>query len=379
MAKRAELTESEIKTLRKALESDAVEGVRGFLNRGLDPNAKLEDDYAQFSPLHMAALRGAAGVVRLLLDAGAKVNAKVAGGTPLMDACLGCGTLPKKDEVVKLLLAAGADPNAKSGSDEGDSGLTALMHAAEDAGLEVIKLLLAAGADPKILTRKGRSAINLALERMYDRPESQTMAVIRTLVEAGCPAAGACLACPVGEGNIEIVRYLISAGADVNAATDKLDQFRNSGPGASMVSLALQGVINSEMDKGWPAYDPQARGRYVQVLKELVRAGASLAPRAGGLPPLTMAAAYGGDLEAVKLLLELGADPKACSDWRMATALHAAAAYGHLEIARALIDAGADVNILSPENRTPLDEAILNNRTELADLLRSAGGRQGSA
>jgi ankyrin repeat protein len=376
MAKRATLAEDEARRLQKALRADDVETVRGFLGGGLDLKAKLEVDGAPFGPLHEAASRGAADVVRLLLDAGADVDRKVNGATPLMDTCLGCGSDPKRHRVAEILLAAGADPNALSGADEGDSGLTALMYAAESGGTEMIRLLLAAGANPSILTRHGRSAVNFALERMHGRPD--TMSLLRVLIEGGCPATGACLVCPVGEGNTEIVQYLIAAGADVNARTNKFDDFRRHGPGSSLVSLGLQGAVNAGMEKEPSVHDPQARLRYVQILKSLVQAGADVNSATSGVPPLTVAAAYGGDVEMVKLLLELGADPKARSDSRLATALHAAAGYGHVEIARILLDAGADVNALAPRNKTPLDEAIQNQRAEVADLLRQTGGREGT-
>jgi ankyrin repeat protein len=145
------------------------------------------------------------------------------------------------------------------------------------------------------------------------------------------------------------------------------------------VDLALQYAINSEMMKEFSSYDPTARARYVQILRELVQAGADVNQPTSKVPPLTLAAAYGGDAEMVRLLLELGADPKAHADIRLATALHAAAAYGHTEIARVLLDAGADVNALAPQNKTPLDEAIQNERVGVAELLRHAGGREGVA
>ena len=56
------------------------------------------------------------------------------------------------------------------------------------------------------------------------------------------------------------------------------------------------------------------------------------------------AAAKGGHLEAVRLLLEHGADPNAREAGDNTYPLHWAAAHGHLEIVRALLDAGGDVH-----------------------------------
>lgn len=88
-------------------------------------------------------------LVRLLLDAGAPVNAVNSfGKTPLMYAAQADNA-----EVVRLLLAAGATVNARTRRalsctvqvTRGDR--TALHYAAENAGLEVMRLLVKAGAE----------------------------------------------------------------------------------------------------------------------------------------------------------------------------------------------------------------------------------------
>ncbi len=55
-------------------------------------------------------------------------------------------------------------------------------------------------------------------------------------------------------------------------------------------------------------------------------------------------AAKRGDLDAVRLLLEHGADPNAREPGDNTTPLHWAAAHGHVDVVRALLDAGADVH-----------------------------------
>ncbi len=59
------------------------------------------------------------------------------------------------------------------------------------------------------------------------------------------------------------------------------------------------------------------------------------------------------------------------------TPLHAAAGKGLKEIVELLIAEGADVNAKDDKGRTPLDLAIINNETEIADLLRKHGGKTG--
>jgi cytohesin len=50
---------------------------------------------------------------------------------------------------------------------------------------------------------------------------------------------------------------------------------------------------------------------------------------------------------------------------------------GHKEIAKLLIEKGADVNAKDDFGRTPLDLAIQKSRTETIDLLRKHGGKTG--
>ena len=55
-------------------------------------------------------------------------------------------------------------------------------------------------------------------------------------------------------------------------------------------------------------------------------------------------AAKRGHLDAVRLLLEHGADPNAREPGDNTTPLHWAAAHGHVDVVRGLLDAGADVH-----------------------------------
>ena len=93
-------------------------------------------------------------------------------------------------------------------------------------------------------------------------------------------------------------------------------------------------------------------------------------------------ASAGGQKEIVELLIAKGADVNA-TDGDGDTALHlAGSSTARIEIAELLISQGADVNAMnmSPPGRriggmTPLDMAILGNRSEIAALLRKHGGK----
>ena len=85
-------------------------------------------------------------------------------------------------------------------------------------------------------------------------------------------------------------------------------------------------------------------------------------------------AAFFGKVEAARLLLERGADPATYTRNDFANQpLHAAAAGRHLEVCRALLAAGADVNATQHGGYTPLHEAAGSGDVALAELFLSAG------
>jgi len=85
---------------------------------------------------------------------------------PLM-AAAGSGHV----ETVRLLLAAGAEVNAQS-----KEGLTPLMDAALGGNAEVIDLLLHAGADPTLKSKAGKLAVDYARE--IHGPDSPSVALL---------------------------------------------------------------------------------------------------------------------------------------------------------------------------------------------------------
>jgi len=113
-------------------------------------------------------------VVKVLIDAGADINAKNnAGWTALMFAAK-----RNNKEVVKVLVAAGADIN-----DQNNNGWTALMFAARNNNKEVVEVLVNAGADINAKNNAGWTALMFAAKSR----------------------------------NLEAYNFLVSAGADIEA------------------------------------------------------------------------------------------------------------------------------------------------------------------
>jgi ankyrin repeat protein len=119
-----------------------------------------------------------------------------------------------------------------------------------------------------------------------------------------------------------------------------------------------------------------AEGR-LEILRMSLARGADLASvnRYGGTALIP--AAHHGHIETVRELLrtDIDIDHVNYLGW---TALLETVILGdggptYIEIARLLIDAGADVNIADNDNVSPLDHAVARGYDEIANLLRKAG------
>ena len=95
-------------------------------------------------------------MVKLLLDRGADVRAKVKDGATPLRWPAQTGDL----DVVKLLLDQGADANEK-----GHNDFTVLMWAAEKGFLEEAKLLVERGADVNAKDIKGRNGTHVGCHK----------------------------------------------------------------------------------------------------------------------------------------------------------------------------------------------------------------------
>ncbi|CAK9040607.1 unnamed protein product [Durusdinium trenchii] len=146
------------------------------------------------------------------------------------------------------------------------------------------------------------------------------------------------------QGYLEVVRLLLEAGADKNAA--------NQDGATALIKAAANG--------------------HLEVVRVLLEAGADkIAAKQDGAAAL-MIAAQNGHLEAVRALLEAGAD-KIAAKQDGAAALMIAAQNGHLEVVRALLEAGADKNAAMQNGATALIMAADNGHLEVVRVLLDAG------
>lgn len=145
--------EPERTALHIAAESGSPVTVSALLDAGADTGAK---NYYGSTALHMAAESGSPETIKVLLNAGADIRAQCDwfGRTPLHKAVENGDNF----ENVTILLDAGARVDAKC-----TSGATPLHAAAKALHSEVANILLNAGANADARDRKGRNALQFAV------------------------------------------------------------------------------------------------------------------------------------------------------------------------------------------------------------------------
>jgi ankyrin repeat protein len=437
-----------------------------LLGAGANPKAANHDGS---TPLWLACINGDAPVIAALLKAGADANEHLPlGRSPLMVA-----SRTGNVAAMNVLLDHGADVNAK----ETLRGTTPLMWAADEGHAAAIQLLIEHGADIKARSDKAERGRGPALGKSND-PRKAVEALGKALA-AGIPtpqlgAVGTTSLVPVvpekGSGarrgkvgagagalddddaaaafgfggrrpapkdgggltalvyaaladDVESVKVLLAAGADINQVTDygwsallvatqnryyKLGEFL-LGHGAD-VNLANKGgwtplylaTDNRNIESGdYPVRKPDMD--HLDYIKLLLDKGANVNARMKDSTETRtvftnqwldeqgatafLRASQSGDLVLMKLLLAHGADPKIDTALHV-TALQVAAGIGWvegityewspastLEAVKMLLDLGLDPNVQSDTGRTALHGAAHKGRPDVVQLLVDHGAR----
>ena len=290
-----------------AIRSNDLNAVKALLPGEKAANAK---DNRETTPLMYASAFGSVEALKLLIDAGADVNARNAfGATALMWAVNDIGK-------VRLLLAKGAEVNSKSKM--GRSAL--LMAASDDAGLPVVRMLLDKGAE------------------VDARDAMQTTALIQA-------------------ANRDIALLLLAKGADVNAKdgggfTPLLGAAAAGDIQWTKLLLAKGAAVNAVSE---PSFGPPVKNGKIAL---------------GLFTPLLLAVAYGSP-ELVKILIDAGADVNA-RDVRGMTPLILAIGSDHNDpgVVKVLLDKGGDPKIKSKDGE---DAVVWAKRAGSAEVLALFG------
>ncbi len=279
--------------------------------------------------------RGQIDEVRRLIELGAPVTGRVAGGQTLLHRAL----YQEREDLALAIIDAGADVDAVD-----NQGVAPMHHAASIGALAVVERLLERGADPDVRSPRYGAPLHHAARHGH-------AAVVHRLIEAGAAvdAADARELTPLHHviltGDRQLTALLLAHGANTEAADDR-----------------------GRRPLHWAA----VRGRAV-LAADLIEADARLdAPDGKGNTALHHAARRGFRGVAV-LLMGHGAPVDAATPHFAVTPLHYAARAGWNRMVRLLLAGGADINAGSGLYGTPLHWAAESGRIAVASTLLEHG------
>ncbi len=343
--------------LKGAASKGHTEAVKALIQAG----AKLDaTDKGGFTPLMVAAYNGHTETIKTLLQAGAKIDAKDnLGWTPLILAASAGHT-----EVVKTLIQAGANANEKN-----KDGYTALAYAKGSKSKnkeEIIALLAPLSMSPVQLFVNGVENKDI---KLVEKAITNGLDVKGPLTQEGWTA----LMFAAQEGQVEAVKALIQAGAKLEAtnkggltplmiaaANDKFE---------AVVALVEAGADVNKMTKDYKSAYNFAKDK--KVLGYLYSKSVPCTP--------LVEAVLIGDINSVKNLINSGVNVNASTE-KQPPALLYAARYAYPEITKILLSAGAKVNTMDSYGSTPIHDVVTSNKIysfpehiETAKILIKAG------
>ena len=318
-----------------------LETVKMLLEAGCNVN-HVSDTYK--SPLHVAARKWHNAIlIRLLIEAGADVNAVVLGSTPLIEAVKRDVKARINTEAVKFLIQAGASVNFRD-----QRGRSPLCYVARYSRLEkkLLNCFLQAGVDRDLDCYKG---LDLHLMRASLDKNLYMVKCLRCYEiddkEHRKSLEGSPLCMAVQYGYDKMVKFFLENGEDPNSKTSD---------GQSALQIAVQRNATTTADL-------------------LIAYGAKLTDTAyfGGTPLLCVAVEYMCE-EMTVLLLDKGADINDKSSSGL-TAIHYAvyaSVFGqNLSITKLLLQRNCDIT--SPPNL--IHKAIDYGEETVIKLLCEAG------
>jgi uncharacterized protein len=357
--------------LMMASRTGSVGAMKVLLDHGADVNAK--EAAHGTTPLMWAAAEGHADAVRLLIERGAAVGARsnpdyryrgprnAGGGRPAdprkcADTTVVCDAKQKqleRDRVLDNQTPGGPDYEDRSGGE-----LTPLVFATRRNDLASVQILLAAGADVNQVTGYGFTPLLVATQNRYYQLGSFLLdkgadpnvankggwtplylAVDNRNIEGGDY--------PVRKGDmdhLDFIKKLLDRGANVNARmrdnTETRTIFRGQWAGENGATAFWRASQSSDLVVMRLLL---AHGADPKIATTLNITALQVASGIGWVEGITYEWSEQANVEAVKMLLDLGIDPNIQAETGR-TALHGAGHKGRTAIIQLLVDHGAKLD-----------------------------------
>lgn len=358
-----------------------VEVIKLLAKWGCDPNLPAQKG---FTPMLFACELGNLEVVKALVAAGGSVNATTPTSSPLYSAAQ-----DGRIECMKFIVGAGADLNWQN-----PDGTTALSIAVQEGQNEAVRTLIDMGADLSLALEDGSTPLIIAVSQgkndmvkllvengsainaqnkdgataVYVAAQLNNLAALELL-----GAHGADMSLPqhqtmtplmmaAQEGSAPAIKILAKYGADINAVTTEIIH-----------------MGNATIPAGKHAVMFAASFAHIAAMKELISLGVDINKWEDemGATALGMAAVGAPIYQAadtIKQMLAMGAEVNhQNSKGETALFLVSCSKPSRTSVMNALIEGGADVNLATHDNTTPVSIAAQYDCCDAVRVLFKAG------
>ena len=307
--------------------------IKAIIDRGADVNRTNKNNA---TALMIACEKRHVDAIHVLLKARSDTNIVCKDGC----TCLMIAVYEHcSDEVLQAIIDHGADVNATS-----KNSATALMIAYEKRYVGAIRILLKAESDTNIVRKDGCTCLMIAV---YEHCSDE---VLQAIIDHGADlnatsknnATALIIACE--KRHVDAIHVLLKAGSDTNIVRKD---------GCACLMIAVYEHCSDE------------------VLQAIIDHGTDVNAINKHSATALMSACVKRHVDAIHVLLKAGSDTNIADNNGNTCFMHAINADCSNEVLQALIDHGANANVMNNMNVTPLMMSRINGNGDAINLLLS--------